>query len=375
MSNFGILLRNHREACRDPIFPSRKLSQEKFGALLGSELGMRGYSGAAVSDWERGKSKINADERLVLVTMIKVLHDHGGLQTVELANLLLEAGNYRALDEDEALKIFGDTLTGLNSEPPAYGDENPVTGMFLSFTDMFSISKGELQEILIKSKEGPDPFWPRVLAALMRKTADRFSLSITSLLWIAVWLLAVLLIDPSLRLPFANRESALRAMNMYIAGSMAVPLLIGLFVNTKDSEYWQQQDGLNSFLLRLYTYQGAGIGFNVGYFLVFPLGLVRHYLGFDPTVWTGLLAATIGVVLGNMGARVVPHNLWLAYKRLAWKDGGIFFVVALMGPLWGWFFLEYYSILLTPLLGIVVILLALAMVVLIGRQSSKKQAA
>jgi hypothetical protein len=78
---------------------------------------MRGYSGAAVSDWERGKSKINADERLVLVTMIKVLHDHGGLQTVELANLLLEAGNYRALDEDEARKIGG----GLAGPPVVVG--------------------------------------------------------------------------------------------------------------------------------------------------------------------------------------------------------------------------------------------------------------
>ena len=95
----------------------------------------------------------------------------------------------------------------------------------------------------------------------------------------------------------------------------------------------------------------------------------------ESTVWIEVLAAIVGLVLGSMGARVVPHNLWRAYGRHNLKDGGIFFVVALMGPLWGWFFLEYYSILLTPLLGIIVILLALAMVVLIGRQRSKKQPA
>jgi hypothetical protein len=241
MSNFGTLLRNLREACRDPIFSSRKLSQQKFGILLGSELGIQGYSGAAVSDWERGKSKINADERLVLVMMIKVLHDHGGLQKVEIANQLLESGNYRVLDEEEARKIFQDFPSRLNFKQPAYSEENPILGKLLSLADMFSISRDELDELLVKAKEGPDPSWPRVLAAFMREATDRYSLSHTSVLWIAVWLLAVWLIGPSLRLPFTDHVSALRAIYMYMAGSLIIPLLIGMLVNTRDNEYWKRQ--------------------------------------------------------------------------------------------------------------------------------------
>jgi hypothetical protein len=73
-----------------------------------------------------------------------------------------------------------------------------------------------------------------------------------------------------------------------------------------------------------------------------------------------------------MAARVVPHNLWLAYKRLTLADGGMFFVVALIGPMWGLFFLEYYSILLTPVSGIITILLALMAVVMISRRQARK---
>jgi hypothetical protein len=70
---------------------------------------------------------------------------------------------------------------------------------------------------------------------------------------------------------------------------------------------------------------------------------------------------------------VVPHNLWLAYERLDLADGWIFFIVALLGPLWGMFFLEYYSILLTPVLGSIVILLALTGIVILGMYRSRRK--
>ena len=78
MSDFGNLLRNFRVGCKDPLFPARRLSQARFGQLLGNEFGIQSYSGAAVSDWEHGKSKIHADDRLVLVALINVLHEGGG---------------------------------------------------------------------------------------------------------------------------------------------------------------------------------------------------------------------------------------------------------------------------------------------------------
>ncbi|MCI0549623.1 MAG: hypothetical protein L0287_01575, partial [Anaerolineae bacterium] len=223
----------------------------------------------------------------------------------------------------------------------------------------------EFRAMLEKAKaEGPDPWWPRVLAALMRKVTDRFSITRIAILWVWVGVLAWWLIAPSLRLPFADQNGMLLAMGKYVVGSLIVPLAIGLLVNTQNNEYWKQQKGVNSTLLRLYTYQGAGIGFNLGYFFVYPFALVGYYLNFDSSTWVEIAAVVAGLVLGNMGARVVPHNLWRAYGRLKFSDGAIFFVVAFLGPLWGFFFLEFYSILLAPVTGLSVILLAVTIIVI-----------
>jgi hypothetical protein len=371
MAEFGEKLRRFRQQCNDPESPHGKLTQQRLGETVGEELGIS-YSGAAVSDWERGVSKIHADQRIVLISLIKVLHQYDGIKIPLEANQLLEAGNYRALDTNEVRQIFSETSSGLGIEHSIA--EAKISKSFIPFllVNMFSISEEELQALFKKAEEGPPPPWPRVLAAFMRKTSERWSISITSIFWIAVWFMAWWLIAPSLRWPFADRNSAFSAIVMYEAGTMIIPLLIGLLVNTKDNEYWKQQSLADSTLIRLYTYQGAGIGFNLGYFFVFPLVLARYYLHLKSSIWLELAAVTLGLILGSMSARVVPHNLWVAYGRLRLADGAIFFVVALLGPLWGLFFLKFYSVFLTPFLGTIMILLALVMVVIIAKHQSKK---
>ena len=107
MNKFGKSLRSFRHQCNDPENLEKRLSQERFGELIGRELGVQeGYSGAAVSDWERGISTIHAADRLVLISILKVLYQCGGITTLEEANHLLWAGNYRALDQNESKTIF-----------------------------------------------------------------------------------------------------------------------------------------------------------------------------------------------------------------------------------------------------------------------------
>jgi hypothetical protein len=373
LSDFGKLLRSFRKRCIDPDNPDHKLTQEKLGEIIGREINTHGYSGAAVSDWERGKSKIHADERLVLAALIKILHQQGGIETLLDANQLLEAGNYRTLDDDEKQKIFGEISDEINTEPPTSKQNTSTRSLFLLLLEnLFSISEDEYQKLITKVEDGPRPVWPRLLAAFMRKASENWSLSLADINWIWVWLLAWWLVVPSLRWPFENRQYSVIAMQMYIAGTLIIPLLIGLLVNTKDNEYWKQQSSANSKLVRLYTYQGAAIGFNVGYFFVFPLVLIRYYLQLRSSIWLEIAAVTLGLILGNMAARVVPHNLWRAYERLTLADGWIFFIVAFIGPIWGLFFLEYYSILLSPVSGIFTILLALTAVVLISTWQARK---
>lgn len=374
MNDFGDLLRRFREGCKDPLYPARKLSQVRLGELLGQELGTHRYSGAAVSDWERGKSKIHADDRRLLLSLIKVLCKFGGLRSLDEANKFLESGNYRPLNSDEIKTAFPGSAPEIPPQEPSSSSEKVQNrqGIMDMVGEFFLKLSREHQAIVVKAKEGPSPSWPRVLAALLRKASDRWSLSVSSLIWVGVWLMTWWLITPSLRWPFADRDSAKLAIGMYVIGTLIIPLLIGLLVKTKNNEYWKQQESVSSVLLRLYTYQGAGIGFNLGYFLIFPFVLLRYYLSLESSIWLELIAVTLSLILGNMSARVVPHNLWLAYGRLHLSDGAIFFVVALLGPMWGLFFLEFYSVLLTPLLGSVVILLALIMAVAIARRQSRK---
>ena len=110
MASFGQQLRSYRRQSRDPDRDGL-LTQERFGELIGSKLGDAGYSGAAVSDWERDKSKIHADDRVVLVALLAVLRGCGGLSQIAEADGLLTAGNYRRLDREESAEVFpGETI-------------------------------------------------------------------------------------------------------------------------------------------------------------------------------------------------------------------------------------------------------------------------
>lgn len=111
MSTFGKLLKKYRQRCIDPLSES-PLSQERLGELIGYETGGGGYSGVSISNWERDKSKISADQRRVLLAIIAVLHKCRGLNSAEEADRLLHAGNYRALDDEELNEIFGKSGAG-----------------------------------------------------------------------------------------------------------------------------------------------------------------------------------------------------------------------------------------------------------------------
>jgi hypothetical protein len=369
LTAFGDALRAFRQASNDPARLNRRLSQERLGKLIGEELGDLGFTGAAVSYWEKGASRISAEDRDVLLALIKVLHRCGGLETEAEANHFLESGNYRDLNAEESGEIFTENPSGSNS-----GQETNLNSSVPILKDnFFTVAEKEINALIAKAKEeGPEPWWPRLLAALLRRVTDRFSLSMRTLLWVWVWLMAWWLVGPSLRLSFAGPAEMLSAMQKYVIGSLIVPLMIGLLVNTKESDYWKQQSDVKPLLLRLYTHQGAGIGFNLGYFFVFPVGLAIYYLHLEPTAWIEILAATMGLILGNMGARVVPHNLWRAYSRLAWSDGAVFFVVALIGPVWAFFLLEFYPILLNPLTGILIFLSAVTIMVIIATRKAQK---
>jgi len=124
MNQFGGLLRQYRTRSFDAT-RRRSLTQEQLGALLGLELATDGYTGAAVSDWERGQSQIPKDHRQVLISLLKVLRAYAGLHSVGEANQLLWAGNYRSLDNHELSKIFPVDLPHLTTSPEPGPERTP----------------------------------------------------------------------------------------------------------------------------------------------------------------------------------------------------------------------------------------------------------
>jgi transcriptional regulator with XRE-family HTH domain len=337
---FGAKLRFFREQSIDPD-TDKRLTQQKLAELVG-------YTAAAISDWELNKSKINADERRLLTSIVKILKDHHGIKTPKEANLLLESGNFRALNKQEMENLFPDHQA--ESEPPPT-PQNPSILQFLFKAVNFD--PNEYQIMFEKAREGPAPYWPRIVVSLINKFSN--SLTPSSLpklmlwLWI-IWLSSEYFIEPSLRLNLGSREDALKTMVYYAVGSLIIPPLIAGMTNTRNNPFWIRQNMQGSTILRLYVHQGAYVGYHAGYYFVLLISLLQGLLGISLTDWLELIKTILPLAVSLAGAQLVPYNLWLAYSRLWFKDGGIFFVFVVLGPLWAVFFIKSYELFssLTP---------------------------
>jgi transcriptional regulator with XRE-family HTH domain len=356
MNTFGELLQGLRLACRDSN--QRQLSQARLGELVGRELGMKmGYSGAAISDWEHDKSKINKDDRLVLIAILKVLQKEGGLKALPEAESLLAAGNYRALDEDEKKLVFPNNSPAASTETTA---KEPIqktapTNLPLSFLSVF-----DFQSLVSDQKDSASPTWSLIATALMRQISNRMEKLNWGRLffWLLVWVSAYALLGPALHWPFPSRQTAWEAIIIHIGASLILPLYIGALTNTKDNPVWVGRENASQTMVRAYTYQGAFIGFHIGYFSIFAIHLIAFYFQLLLPTWLQFGLAGFPLFMGAIGAHVVPDNLWRAYDRLRISDGAAFFIFILFGPLWGWFFFKFHSILISPITGVVVILAA-----------------
>jgi hypothetical protein len=361
--DFGKQLRAFRLQCHDPV--SRKpLSQQRLGELLGEELGA-GFSGAAVSDWERGASKIHVDDRLVLISLLKVLNKTGGLKTLLEANTLLETGNYRALNLNEKQQVFPkETLLSSSPSPvDDAGEQKTVPNP--SPYSIFFTSPNEFQNLVNEAQAGPSPAWPRVAMALLRRASDQVSvLSVfRALLWFWIWVAAYVMLSPSLYGSFDSRETVIVFIVEYVCASLLLPPCVGLLTNTKDNPFWRQDETVSPLMLRLYTYQGAYIGFHLGYFIIFAIRLLMYFLQVRFSVLIQFMLVGSPLVMSYVSSQVVPYNLWRAYGRLRFSDGAIFFVFIPLGFLWGWFLFEFHPLLTSPTTGIIVVLAAITLLV------------
>lgn len=369
MSNFGKQLRIFREQSRDPK-SGKRLTQEALVNALEEMIGIR-YTGAAVSDWERNASKINVDDRLLLLSLIKILKQYGGIKTSADANLLLESGNYRGLNPLEREDLFpGEMMRDDPPHPtPVSDDSNSTHRSWLDEHPYFGFES--LRETINAESEGPHPIWPRVVASLIRKTTDRITALdvLRAIFWVWIFVIAYFLISPSLQWSNMAGSNVFKTVVLYAIGSIILPPMIGEMTNTGRKVFWKEKELSHSTVLHLYVHQGAYVGFHVGYFIIFLLTFIQNLFGTQTITWVDGIKIIIPITVSYLGAQLIPYNLWRAFGRLHLKDGGIFFIFILLGPFWAWFFFEFYKILISPIIGAVVILSA---VTILAIQQVKK---
>jgi hypothetical protein len=307
----------------------------------------------------------------VLLSLIKVLKQYGGIKSSTDANTLLEAGNYRSLNQQEKSEIFQDELI----EQPS--TDTPQSSNFLFFLESIHlISPAELQQMFIAAKKGPPPAYPRFLVSFINRSFSQItSVHIfKAILWVWICFFAYLLIIPSLNWSPAAGANPLQAVGLYAIGSLILPMFVGAMTNTDHNTFWKELELPNPAILRLYVHQGAFVGFHIGYFFIFLFSFLSSILDIQPSWFINLVKTTFPIAIAYVSAQLVPYNLWLAYKRLDLRDGGIFFFFAVLGPIWGIFFLEFYKILTSGFMGTITLLIAITIVVWMQmRKASLKQ--
>ena len=363
MSRFGELLSFYRRQSSDRE-RGGKLTQERLGDLLGRELEGGGYTGAAISEWERGKSHIHKDHRKVLVALIKVLYQNGGMKSMIEADTFLLSSNYRPLDDDEKKCVFTNDAPRQGSAPGI----NLATALISAQQWLTNISD-LMKEYIDEHEPQISHRGSRLFLGSLGFFFSQWSFrnAIRWLFWLGLLVAAQKTLFPLLHWPFTDQSQAWKSLVWYLGGVLTLPAVVALLTSTDRDTFWSQQNQAGKPILRLYTYTGAFMGFNIGYLMVFVVTLVGYYLGIKAApAWLAILGAAWPLVVGYSAARQVPFNHWRAYGDLRLSDGAPVFLAAgiAFGPIIGFFLYTYHVWLLEPLTGIA--LFTLSAVLLYG---------
>ncbi len=113
---FGSSLRKLRNRGQTPETGDR-LTLERFSERLEIRCGLR-YSHTAIAGWEKGKHKIDASNRKLLVGILSVLCDCGSVNDRAAADDLLRAGFFSRLTDEECEIISPEWLKDNTANPP-----------------------------------------------------------------------------------------------------------------------------------------------------------------------------------------------------------------------------------------------------------------
>ena len=347
MDNFGLRLRQHREQARDPTKKNRRLSQQRLGELLGQVRGDDGVSGATISNWELDNAKIDKDDRQTLTTLIQILYECHGLHSLDEANTLLHAGNYRALDGSEQQRLFPNEPAPLAPTSPTRLQEESLPAgtnrqLFVTLWRELRTRPGFPEQIIITPLHHWTPhkvFWTTI--------------------WLGLWLLTWFLTLPLLHWPPAGDNDAQTAATLHLIGSNLIPLLTGLLFALKHRSSPLPHTTPRQFAF--FAWLGALAGFTFGYASLSLLRLVAYYLGLAniPPLLAGLAALWLIICTVITAQQLPPHvHHTFGSLRITEGDVALLLLLSLPGLALGLTFATIYPWLLTPTTGTTVILSA-----------------
>lgn len=348
---FGELLRYYRNHSEDK--EGRTLSQEKLGALIGDIMGDAGYSGAAVSYWERNKSQIGKDDRRVLTAVIKALHQCGGIKTLVEANNLLWAGNYRRLDEEELRFVFtkadATATRHVYRHDPVYDlegasdlEEDPAsraqTTLATLWKDLITRPLPTFSLLLPPAGDNNSSGWSGFLAQLLAVVLRGWPPQrvLWGIILLILWWLTWELTFPLLNWPPASRVAAQAVGYPYIAGALLVPILCALLLTMQARSHWprpgrtaagQQETGfpVATVHLLIISLLGALAGFHLAYLSLVLFQLPIYYFSSAASLpgWLSLLAAGWPVLWSVALARQLPLHYGRLFGTLQVVEGDV----------------------------------------------------
>ncbi|MCB2209372.1 helix-turn-helix domain-containing protein [bacterium] len=316
-NSFGSLLRLYRHRCSDPE-TGRRLSQERLGSLIGEKLGTP-YTAQAVSDWERDQSQIHKDHRQVLVALIQILHEMGGINHPEDAERLLAVGNYRGLTIAEQSQVFGSSIQS------------------------------------VKGKFQPSWFEKGLIAfgdKIQRLTPLAYFKTITLILsWLATWLG----ISPAMNINSQEQE-LLPAVVIFGLTSLIIPT--GIAWSTPKGKKPRAAKPLALWVLQNI---GSSIGYMLGNLSILALALISYHLLLYP--WPRLIVLLLAiwpVLLSCTSVRLVPQNYLSSYGRIQFQDFKGMLITFLLPFLTAWTIYTFHTLLLSKVFGPLVLILGMS---------------
>lgn len=297
---FGALLKTYRERTKDPEKGGR-LTQAKLAELTDC-----GFSGTTVGHWETGERTIRHHDRVVLQALIRVLHQYGGLQTLDEANQLLETGLYSRLTDEEIRSINPDWLAEEGS-PPESAPASPVTiilsprAIYEAFDAIFRWSEADTHA---RSSWAGMVIWS--LSAITKRINAHGLFHFLS--YFILWILASWLIVPLLQWPIRDPAMRRHAALSFAFSTVAVPLTVALLTpgnNPVPAQTPAIRQRKTHLLLKI---TGAAVGFNTVTGALWLIALGLFYLGASVPSWPWRFALLLPLLMAHIGARRIPAD-------------------------------------------------------------------